>query len=84
MEPIETQVQSVVEQLFDEMPVLMGFSVEQGRESELVLANVETFPWTPYGRELMSEIAVPLIELMDEAPEARDLLRGRTFARRVH
>ena len=83
MKPIETQVQSVVDQLFDEMPVLMGFSVEQG-ESDLVLANVETFPWTACGRELMGEIAVPLIELMDEAPEARDLLRGRTFARRLH
>lgn len=82
MKPVQSQVESVVAQVFARLPVLIGFSV--ALDPELVLADVETFPWTPYGQELMGEIAVPLLELMDEEPEARELLRGRTFARTRH
>lgn len=49
-----------------------------------MLTNIETFPGTVPPGELVGEIALPLIELMDEQPEARELLRGRTFARRLH
>lgn len=95
MNPIESQLEAVVAQLFDEWPALVGFSVEALEappreaaetqlERELVLANVETFPWTGYSRNLLGEIAVPLLELIEEEPQARDLLRGRTFARRLH
>jgi hypothetical protein len=95
MTPIETQLETVVARLFDEMPALVGFSIESLEaapehpvetqlERELVLSNVETFPWTGYSRELLGEIAVPLLELIDEEPQARELLRGRTFARRMH
>lgn len=95
MTPIETQLETVVAQLFDQWPALVGFSVEEMEgepqeprnaqlERELVLSNVETFPWTGYTRELLGEIAVPLLELIDEQPQARELLRGRTFARRLH
>jgi hypothetical protein len=82
MKPLHSQVDAVVAQVFDRLPVLVGFSV--ALEPELVLADVETFPWTPYGAELTGEIAVPLLDLMDEEPAARELLRGRTFARSVH
>ena len=82
MKPLEFQVEAVVARVFDRLPALVGFSVELA--PELVLADVETFPWPAYGKELMGEIAVPLLELMDEEPEARELLSGRTFARRLH
>lgn len=92
MKPVESHLEEVVAGLFDRLPALMGFSVEElaaaaedprelHLENELVLANVETFPWTARQGGLLGEIAVPLIELMDEEPEARELLRGRTFAR---
>jgi hypothetical protein len=92
MKPLQSRLENVVARLFDELPALMGFSVEQAEsephdlplERELMLSNVETFPWTGNSRELLGEIAVPLLELIDEEPEARELLRGRTFARRVH
>lgn len=95
MDPVQSRLENVVAQLFDELPALMGFSVDQLEsepqdahdlrlERELMLSNVETFPWTGNPRELLGEIAVPLLELIDEEPEARELLRGRTFARRVH
>lgn len=94
MKPVQTQVETVVAQVFDRLPALMGFSVEELEtgpqdpvqmhlERELVLSNVETFPWTCHTGELLGEIATPLLELMDEEPEARELLRGRTFARRM-
>ena len=80
MRPVQTQVENVVAQLFDRLPSLMGFSLEE-QEQELIVADVETFPWSGRADELLGEIAVPLLELMDEEPEARELLRGRTFAR---
>ena len=95
MRPVESQLEDVMAQLFERLPALVGFSVEEldaegptphnvQLENELVLANVETFPWTGDARGLLGEIAVPLLELMDEEPEARELLRGRTFARIRH
>jgi hypothetical protein len=32
----------------------------------------------------VGEIAVALVDLMDDEPAARELLRGRTFARTLH
>jgi hypothetical protein len=95
MKCVECHVEDVMAELFDRLPALMGFSVEAPEasspnprnaqlENELVLANVETFPWTGRPGELLGEIVLPLLELLDEEPEARELLRGRTFARRVH
>jgi hypothetical protein len=82
MTPVQSQVEAVVAQVFDRLPTLVGFSV--ALDPELSLADVETFPWTIYGPEMAGEIALPLLELLDEAPEARELLRGRTFVRTLH
>ena len=82
MKTLETELQTVVSELFQRMPALVGFSLADA--DELCLAQVETFPWNPTEAELLREIGMPLLELVDEAPEARALLRGRTFARAMH
>jgi hypothetical protein len=94
VKPVEAQLAHVVAELFDRLPCLIGFSVEDlgeipeepgvaQLERELMLANVETFPRTSDGEALIGEIAAPLLELIDDEPEARALLPGRTFARRL-
>lgn len=82
MNTLEAELQTVVAELFQRMPMLVGFSLADA--DELCLAQVETFPWNPTESELVREIGMPLLELLDEEPEARALLRGRTFARAVH
>ncbi len=82
MKPLESEVEAVVAQVFDRLPALVGFSV--AAEPELALADVETFPRFAQREDLMGEIAIPLLELMDEQPAAGELLRGRTFVRSLH
>lgn len=95
MKAVESHLEAVVAELFERLPALVGFSVQQldappaepahmQLENELVLADVETFPWPGQRAELLGEIALPLLELIDEEPEARELLRGRTFVRTLH
>lgn len=85
----------MVEQLFRRWPALVGFSVQDvaclsddrvaGRlEGELCLADLETQPYAALPEELFGDVAVALIDLMDEDPAAREALRGRTFARVLH
>jgi hypothetical protein len=86
-----------VGRLFARFPALCGFSVQDEKtltrdrqvcqlEDELSLADVGIYP--PAGAAqrdwLLDQIAVALLELMDELPETRELLRGRTFARALH
>jgi len=93
----EADLEATVNALFRRYPALCGFSVrdvatgskelEAGQpERDLVLAEVGVYPWPGYAQsgQLLSGIAVALLELMDECPEARELLRGRTFARAIH
>ena len=74
-------IHAIVNQIFAACPELCGFSVEDA--ATLSLADVETFPY-PRNEELLGEIAVALLDLIDEQPEAAELLRGRTFARTLH
>jgi hypothetical protein len=91
----ETELAAAVDALFQRLPSLVGFSVQEARtlsadraagtlERELVLADVETDPWPARSKELFGEIAVALLDLMDQEPAARELLLGRTFARTLH
>jgi hypothetical protein len=82
----ETEVTAVVDAIFRRWPSLVGFSVQESQTfpADLVIADVETDPWPAQPRELEGEIAVALLDLMDEEPAARELLRGRTFARTLH
>jgi energy-converting hydrogenase Eha subunit B len=87
-------VHTTVREIFAAWPELHGFSVQDAEtlteerasgqlEGRLFLADVATTPYAP-AESLLGEIAVALLELIDEQPEAVDELRGRTFARTLH
>jgi hypothetical protein len=82
--------------IFDRWPALIGFSVQHhatltaGREAaqvdaELSVADVAFHAW-PGARTQApgEEIAAALVELLEEHPAARKLLRGFAFARAFH
>jgi hypothetical protein len=82
MNPVLQEVQDVVSALFQRYPTLCGFSVRE----DLSFSNVACHPALA-GDEaelLCEEISATLHELMEERPEAADLLRGRTLARIFH
>jgi hypothetical protein len=76
-------IDATVNEIFAAWPQLYGFSVGQ-LGGELCLSDVAADPWHGQSGELAGEIAAALIELIDEQPEAAELLRGRTFARTLH
>ena len=83
--------------LFARLPALTGFSVQDRTtlssehtiaplDADLCIADVAVHAWpglqaTPAVRD---EIVHTMLELLDEHPDARDLLRGCTFARTFH
>ena len=82
---IVDQVEQQLQLLFSRCPELSGFSV-RGDADELFVSDVGIAPrLSPeqYG-EIYQDIALTLSELLEERPEAGDLLRGRTFARTLH
>jgi len=79
------QIEQRLELLFLRCPELSGFSV-RGEDDELFVSDVGIAPrLSPeqYG-EIYQDIALTLSELLEERPEAGELLRGRTFARTLH
>lgn len=91
----QTRLAAVVDSLFRRWPSLVGFSVQETRpltedraagplKRELVLADVETSPWSLRSQEICGEIAAALLDLIDDEPATRELLHGRTFARTLH
>lgn len=85
---VEADIKAVVKTLFLRWPALVGFSVQDGGErgDELYLMDVQTYPWPSEedSAGLRRDIAHAFVELLDEAPDARELLRARTFARTLH
>ena len=86
---IQHQVVDQVEQplvlLFLRCPELSGFSI-RGVADDLFVSDVGIVPRLSaeqYG-EIYQDIALTLSELLEERPEAGELLRGRTFARTLH
>jgi hypothetical protein len=78
----DLQLEQHVQSLFERCPELCGFSV-RGEKDELFVADIGIAPrlsQEQYG-EIFQDIAKTLADLIDEQPEASDLLRGRTFAR---
>jgi hypothetical protein len=75
----EALLEARIGALFRSIPVLCGFSVE----ADLLLSNIAIDAWPGYsaGPELCDEIASTLAGVIDERPDALELLRGRTFAR---
>jgi len=79
------QVEQQLQLLFSRCPELSGFSV-RGDAHELFVSDVGIAPrLSPeqYG-EIYQDIALTLSELLEERPEAGELLCGRTFARTLH
>lgn len=61
-------------------PVPDGLALQH--VSELFVTEVSLYPLS--GPAAPGEIVAALVELLDECPEARELLRERTFARVFH
>ncbi|HUQ24079.1 MAG TPA: hypothetical protein VM140_00315 [Burkholderiales bacterium] len=79
------QVEQQLQLLFSRCPELSGFAV-RGDSEELFVSDVGIAPRLSaeqYG-EIFQDIALTLSELLDERPEAGELLRGRTFCRELH
>jgi hypothetical protein len=83
--------------LFRRLPMLSGFSVQDADtlaedrdlvplDADLCIADVSVHAWpglqaTP---AVCEEIVSEILELLEEHPEVRELLRGYTFARAFH
>jgi hypothetical protein len=82
MNALLQEVHDVMSTLFQRHPALCGFSVKE----DLSFSNVACHP-ALIGDEvdmLCEEISATLHELVEERPEAAELLRGRTLARTFH
>lgn len=82
MNAIHDQIRDVMQTLFRRNPELCGFLVQQ----DLSCSHVACHPALDgeETRELIDEISAALHELLEEEPEAAELLRGRTLARSFH
>jgi hypothetical protein len=82
MNALHQEVHDVMEMLFQRYPALCGFSVQP----DLSFSHIACHPAleAEEARELIDEISATLRELVEEQPEAADLLRGRTLARVFH
>jgi hypothetical protein len=78
----EALVEQHVVALFEQMPMLCGFTLRD----DLELDDVAVYTWPGYtaGEDLYRDLMSALAELADERPEAIELIRGRTFARAFH
>ena len=94
---LEADLEAIVRKLFLARPALRGFSVQDAAtvpsdraachlEGDLCLADVTVHPAPDADAQLEhgSEIGMALLSLIDERPQARELLRGRTFARTLN
>jgi hypothetical protein len=95
--PIEEDLAVRVDTIFDRCPSLHGFTVQDSSalpeelrslalERELVVTDIGVFPFLNADQceQIYNEIAVALLDFMFERPSAKDVLRGRTFARTLH
>jgi hypothetical protein len=94
---ITTHTALHVAELFATLPMLSGFSVQERAtltsdrgmaplDGDLCVADVSVDSWTGFDASpvLCAEIAQAMRELLEEHPEAYELLRGHTFARTFH
>lgn len=95
--PIEEDLAARVDVIFERCPALHGFSVQDSAalpeelrslalEKELVVTDIGVYPFLNIDQceQIYNEIAVALLDFMFERPSAKDVLRGRTFARTLH
>ena len=79
----EADLADRLEVLFRECPALCGFTIEADLSlpSNITCHLLETFGET---EKIVGRVAGMLLEMVEEVPEAVELLRGRTFARTLH
>ena len=95
--PIEEDLAARIDRLFDRCPHLHGFTVLDrslvpggarvaALERGLFVAGIGIYPEVAPEQceRIYDEISVALLDFMLQRPEARDVLRGRTFARAFH
>ena len=80
----EHRIEASIEALFCRCPALCGFTVQHSGALFVSEITVNPFAGCPAPGELTYEIEAALDELIDECPEAGELLRERTFARAFH
>jgi hypothetical protein len=92
----EADLEASIHALFGRCPRLHGFMVSSAvpcgegfalpAESGLFVTEVSIYPACSFDTAVrhFREIAVALARLIDECPEAGELLRDRTFARVLH
>ena len=94
---LEADLAARIDKLFRRCPALCGFSVQDAAsvtreravnhvEGDLFVADLACHPAVD-GKQfamISEEIAHVLLELMDEQPDAVQLLPGRTFVRTLH
>jgi len=89
----EADLEASISALFCRCPALCGFTVRDAANlprdglalqhvSELFVTEVSTYPLGDPAAP--GEIVAALVQLLDECPEACELLRERTFARVFH
>jgi hypothetical protein len=80
----EARVEESIVALFQDLPSLCGFTV-QARDG-IGLTDVGLYPPPPPedAKMICEEIHDTLAALVEERPEARALIAGRTFARSLH
>ncbi|HEX6295309.1 MAG TPA: hypothetical protein VFZ74_01920 [Burkholderiales bacterium] len=95
--PIEEDLADRVGTIFERCPALYGFTVQECSvlpeelrslvlERELVVTDIGVYPRLNADQceQIYNEIAVTLLDFMFERPSAKEVLRGRTFARTLH
>jgi len=94
---VVADVEARIEGLFARCPALCGFSVQdrstlpeqitenQIPDADLYVTEIGIFPKLGADQyaDLFDEITVTLSNLVSEQPNAYDVMRGRTFARRM-
>ena len=95
---MKTALPSPIESLFARQPALCGFSVRGSADvpdscprsgedaSPLFVGDIGISPEISEKQyaEIFQDVVVALAELLEEEPEAIEILRGRTFARALH
>ena len=80
-ERIEAVIEGRIDALFRRIPILCGFALEEDLQPTEV--SVHTWPGYGPGEDLYEDILTTLVDLVEERPDAAELLRGRTFARQL-
>ena len=82
MNALQQEVQDVMNHVFQRYPALCGFAVQE----DLSFTHVACHPALAgdEAEALIEEISAVLGQLLEERPEAAEIIRGRTLARRFH